>query len=79
MERGRPGTAGAADNTSSLLLVELSFSLLQMERVKATSFGENWRTTGENVVLNTMTRRISFEVRGENCGKSLDKILKRGG
>ena len=76
-----PGTmaVGVTDNSSSFELVKLCFSLLEAEGIKAASFGENRWAGGEDVMLDTVMRRVVLEVRRKNSGKRMDKVLKGWG
>ena len=60
MKGGRPGTIGAANNTSRFQFVKVRFGLLKTRGVYTTSFGKNWWPSGVNLVMNTMMGRNIF-------------------
>ena len=52
-----PGAVRTVNNTGCFQFRKFSLSLLETKWVKAACFGENRRSRGVNVVLNTMVRR----------------------
>ena len=62
VKRGRPGTIGAANNSSRFQFVKVRFGLLKTRRVETASFCKSRWTSGVNMMLDSMMRREIFEI-----------------
>ena len=66
MERGGPGTVGAANDTRLLQFVKFLLGLLEANGIKVVGFSENRRTSGFNMMENSMFGGMTMKVSGEN-------------
>ena len=78
MEGRGPGAVGAANNTRLLQFVKLLLGLLEADRIKVSGLCKNQRSSGFNVMKDTMLGGLTMQICGENCG-IVAKELADGG
>ena len=78
MEGRGPGAVGAANNTRLLQFVKLLLGLLEADRIKVSGLCKNQRSSGFNVMKDTMLGGVTMQICGENCG-IVAKELADGG